>query len=586
MQDRGTNNKSKWEWLKDFFKANTSLTVIIVAALLIELTTGVIYYSSQDIIKRTIIRVMERENNALFLCIQNKLTEVEVLFDNMSWIVADDLLHPDSLARETYQIVENNPMIMGSGIACIPHLFPDRGYWFEPYSVRRDNGKIETMQLGGPNHDYTKNEFFRIPLVTGTNHWTEPYTENEGAKARITTYCAPVRNSKGKIVAVVGADLSLVWLEAIMNEDKIYPSTQRFLVTGSYNRLAGQDNQLLKMSLERLKNDTDKLGYVTMKDEKGSMKHLFYTPVGGKTDWILLNVLDDSDIFGQLRTVRRNLLLLVMTGLLLVGFIIWRSKRNLERLRQVATEKERISFELRVASQIQQHLLPHGHLQRDDVDIFGSLVPAREVGGDLFDYFIRDEKLFFCIGDVSGKGTPSAMLMAGTRSLFRAFSTHENNPALIMHRINESACQGNDTNMFSTLFIGVLDLPTGHLHYCDAGHDAPIIISHTGLQTLECNPHLPVGTFDDVKYNVQETFLAGGSTLFLYTDGLTEAMNAGHKQFGLQRINDVLKECVERQLSPKDILEDMTKAVHLFVKGAEQSDDMTLLAIHYTPPTV
>ena len=586
MQDRGTNNKSKWEWLKDFFKANTSLTVIIVAALLIELTTGVIYYSSQDIIKRTIIRVMERENNALFLCIQNKLTEVEVLFDNISWIVADDLLRPDSLVRETYQIVENNPMIMGCGIACIPHLFPDRGYWFEPYSVRRDNGKIETMQLGGPNHDYTKNEFFRIPLVTGTSHWTEPYTENEGAKARITTYCAPVRNSKGKIVAVVGADLSLVWLEAIMNEDKIYPSTQRFLVTGSYNRLAGQDNQLLKMSLERLKNDTDKLGYVTMKDEKGSMKHLFYTPVGGKTDWILLNVLDDSDIFGQLRTVRRNLLLLVMTGLLLVGFIIWRSKRNLERLRQVATEKERISFELRVASQIQQHLLPHGHLQRDDVDIFGSLVPAREVGGDLFDYFIRDEKLFFCIGDVSGKGTPSAMLMAGTRSLFRAFSTHENNPALIMHRINESACQGNDTNMFSTLFIGVLDLPTGHLHYCDAGHDAPIIISHTGLQTLECNPHLPVGTFDDVKYNVQETFLAGGSTLFLYTDGLTEAMNAGHKQFGLQRINDVLKECVERQLSPKDILEDMTKAVHLFVKGAEQSDDMTLLAIHYTPPTV
>lgn len=586
MQDSGTNNKSKWEWLKDFFKANTSLTVIIVAALLIELTTGVIYYKSQDIIKRTIIRVMERENNALFLCIQNKLTEVEVLFDNMSWIVTDDLLHPDSLVRETYQIVENNPMIMGSGIACIPHLFPDRGYWFEPYSVRRDNGKIETMQLGGPNHDYTKNEFFRIPLVTGTSHWTEPYTENEGAKARITTYCAPVRNSKGKIVAVVGADLSLVWLEAIMNEDKIYPSTQRFLVTGSYNRLAGQDNQLLKMSLERMKNDTDKLGYVTMKDEKGSMKHLFYTPVGGKTDWILLNVLDDSDIFGKLRTARRNLLLWVMTGLLLVGFIIWRSKRNLERLRQVATEKERISFELRVASQIQQHLLPHGHLQRDDVDIFGSLVPAREVGGDLFDYFIRDEKLFFCIGDVSGKGTPSAMLMAGTRSLFRAFSTHENNPALIMHRINESACQGNDTNMFSTLFIGVLDLPTGHLHYCDAGHDAPIIISHTGLQTLECNPHLPVGIFDDVKYNVQETFLAGGSTLFLYTDGLTEAMNAGHKQFGLQRINDVLKECVERQLSPKDILEDMTKAVHLFVKGAEQSDDMTLLAIHYTPPTV
>jgi sigma-B regulation protein RsbU (phosphoserine phosphatase) len=577
------NKGSKWGWLKSFFKAHTSLIVIIFAILLLEFTTGVIYYSSQDIIQHTTIQAMERENNALYLCIRNKLAEVEVVLDNMSWIVSDDMMQPDSLFRATYQIVENNPMILGSCVACIPHLFPEHGYWFEPYSVRRSNGTIDTMQLGSASHDYTKSEFFAVPLATGKSHWCEPYLENDGAKAFITTYGVPVRNGKGEIVAVVDADLSLDWLKDVIYEDIAYPSNQRYLITGRYNLLAGEDNLVLRTTIEQLKDDADKKGYIIVKDEKGSKKHVFYTPVGGKTDWILVNVLDDSDVFGKLRRVRRNLLLMLMAGLIPIGYIVWRTKRNLERLRQVNAEKERINSELRVASQIQQRMLPHFCLQRDDVDILGSLVPAREVGGDLFDYFIRDEKLFFCIGDVSGKGTPSAMLMAGTRSFFRAFSAHDNNPARIMHRINEAACLGNETNMFATLFIGVLDLPSGHLRYCDAGHDKPIVVSDTGLQTLDCNPHLPVGVFNDVKYNVQDTFLTTGTTLFLYTDGLTEAMNANRKQFGLKRIEDVLKNCIEGRLSPKDILDIMTKEVHSFVQDAEQSDDRTLLAIRYTP---
>ena len=564
-----------------FFKTHTNLTIIIVAALLIELTTGIIYYNSQNIIKRTTIRVMERENNALYLCIRNKLAQVEVVLDNMSWIVTDDLLLPDSLSRATYQIVENNPMILGSSIACIPHLFPEHGYWFEPYSVRREDGSIETMQLGSEKHDYTKLEFFTTPLATGKSHWCEPYLDNEGAKARVTTYGAPVKNGKGEIVAVVEADLSIVWLEKVINESKAYPSNQRFLITGNYNLLAGEDNQLFRTSLEHLKKDADKTGYVTMEDEKGQEKLLFYTPVGGKTDWILLNVLDSNDIFDKLRRIRTNLLLMVMAGLLLIGFIVWRSKRNLERLQQVNDEKKRISSELQEASQIQQMMLPHDYMQRDDVDVFGSLVPAREVGGDLFDYFIHDEKLFFCIGDVSGKGTPSAMLMAGTRSYFRAFSGHENNPGLIMQYINESACQGNDTNMFITLFIGVLDLPTGHLRYCNAGHDVPLILANGQWTCLEAKPHLPIGLFDEMKYNMMETYLQPNSTIFLYTDGLTEAKNCEHKQFGIKQVEEVLATCTDMQ--PQELLETIDKAVRGFVGGAEQSDDLTMLAIRYTP---
>ena len=193
---------------------------------------------------------------------------------------------------------------------------------------------------------------------------------------------------------------------------------------------------------------------------------------------------------------------------------------------------------------------------------------------------LRDEKLFFCIGDVSGKGTPSAMLMASTRSLFRAFSTHESNPARIMQSINEAACQNNDTYMFTTFFIGVLDLPTGRLRYCNAGHDTPLV-TDADIQELQCDANLALGVFDDIKYTLQQTHLSTGATLFLYTDGLTEAMNVSRRQFGLPRIKETLNQC--KQMTPKEVTGTMKAAVQNFVNGAEQSDDLTLLVIHYTP---
>ena len=136
--------------------------------------------------------------------------------------------------------------------------------------------------------------------------------------------------------------------------------------------------------------------------------------------------------------------------------------------------------------------------------------------------------------------------------------------------------------MFVTLFIGVLHLSDGHLSYCNAGHDAPIIMHQLQNIMHHCIPHLPIGVFDDFSYTVQETQIAPHSTLFLYTDGLTEAMNSQHKQFGLERVEEMLRH--SNNLLPKDILERATAAVHRFVKDADQSDDLTMMAIHYTPP--
>ena len=576
-----TKENTNWQRFKNFIKANIGLANIIAAALLVELVSGVMYYSAQNIIHKTVEKLIEREMNAIYLCIRNKLAKVEVTVDNMAWVVADGLDEPEWMYDIAQEMVKQNPSFWGSGIAFVPNYFSNKGKFFEPYAVRRGQDSIVTMQLGKPGEDHTQDEYFRVPATQGKAHWSEPYLDIVGAKKIITTYGVPIRDDNGRIAAVVYADISLDWLDEVMEEAKMYKSTKRYLVTGDGHLLAGEDNVMFQTVLKQIKADKDKIGNITMEDEHGDDHHVFFTPVGGNTDWILISIQDDKEVFSKLRKIRANLLLLVLSGLILIGFIVWRTSRNLGRLRQVNAEKERIGGELRVASEIQQNMLPHSYMQHDDVDIFGKLVPAREVGGDLYDYYIRDEKLFFCIGDVSGKGAPSAMVMSVIHSLFRAFSTHENNPARIMQAINEASCQGNDSNIFVTMFVGVLDLPTGRLRYCDAGHDAPIIIENGELRMEECNPHLPVAVFDDVKYDVQETLLKPDSTIFLYTDGLTEAMNVKHKQFGIKRVEEVL--AANHQLLPQQLLEAINLQVREFVGDAEQSDDLTMLAIHYTP---
>lgn len=581
MLNKETVNNNWEKRFRHFIHTHSSLSVIVLATLLLELTTAVMYYNTQNIIRHDVEQLVERDMNAIDVSVSKQMTKVEVALNNMAWVVGDNILEPDSLFGMISQIVKHNHAIIGSSISCVPNLYPQYGRWFEAYAVRRADGTIETMQLGSEDHDYTTSEFYTIPIITGDKHWSEPYFDEEGAKTMLTTYSVPVRNREGIIVAVVDADLSLDWMDELMAKGRIGQSSKRFMVTSDGNIIAGDEGPICKVALDQIMSKNDTKGYFTLKYENVK-KHVFYSPVGGQTDWLIINILDDSELYGKLRGLRMSLVLLLFVGFIIVGFIVWRTSHNLERLRKVKSEKERISSELRVASKLQQNMLPRNKMDRSDVDVCGSLMPAREVGGDLFDYFVRNEKLFFCIGDVSGKGMPAAMLMTVTLSLFRAFSTHENNPAHIMQRINESTCPGNDTNMFVTLIIGVLDLPTGRLRYCNAGHDIPVIVSNI-LQPLECTPNMPIGLFDDVKYEVQDTYLAPNSTFFLFTDGLTEAKNAACQQFGQQRVDDVLIECYKQKLSPHDLLDAISESVRLFVNGAEQSDDLTMLAIRYNP---
>ena len=257
----------------------------------------------------------------------------------------------------------------------------------------------------------------------------------------------------------------------------------------------------------------------------------------------------------------------------------------IDELKETTASKAAIENELKVAHDIQMSMLPKTfppYPDRDDVDIFGKLTPAKDVGGDLFDFYIRDEKLFFCIGDVSGKGVPASLVMAMTRSLFRNISLHVSEPNVIVKALNAAVADGNETNMFVTLFLGVLDLHTGVLQYCNAGHNSPLLIGGN-VRTLDCDSNIPIGVMNDWAFTRQEIQMESQSIIFLYTDGLNEAEDTMHAQFGEDRILRVLEtQVAQGTIQPETIVTQMNEAVHRFVDNAEQSDDLTMLVIKYT----
>ena len=259
----------------------------------------------------------------------------------------------------------------------------------------------------------------------------------------------------------------------------------------------------------------------------------------------------------------------------------------IEELKTTTAQKTAIESELAIARDIQLSMLPAEFTDSSDVHIQAMLTPAKAVGGDFYDYFIREKNLYFCIGDVSGKGVPAALVMAMARSAFRLLAETESEPASIVGRMNDRMLRDSDSSFFITFFVGMLNLDTGHLRYCNAGHKAPYILrsgelgvkseeSVVGVLPVERN--LPIAAMPDWEFTAQETVLSPGDMLFLYTDGLDEAEDARHQMFSKQRIKEHLQTMPRH---PGTVIERMKQAVGNFVGESEQSDDLTMLALQW-----
>ena len=537
--------------------------VVIVAIVTLEANSVIQYfYASRGIRQEAELRA-ESELRGAGNKIMDIVDQAESAVVNSVWIAEWCLLNPDSLVRVPQRIVELNPVVVGSTIALVPG-YNKKYPLYSPYVTRHgESGELQLLSLATEQYDYPSQEWFMEPLQSGVGYWSEPYYDEGGGEVLMTTYSVPVRGIDGRIAAILTADISLEWLTELMENTKPYPNACSSVTSRNGHLMVCTDSTQLAA-------------------EKGILS--YDTPVE-RTGWTLSIAIPEKDLFVGVRRVAVMVAILQVIGVLIIILILHIIANNQRRYNKLNSQKAAIERDLHVASAIQKGMLPDKFVEkgdREEVQLYASLTPAKDIGGDLFDFYFRDNKLFFCIGDVSGKGVPASLVMACTRTIFHTVSAHESMPDRIMNSLNKTIADMNKTNMFVTIFVGVLDLQTGHMYYCNAGHDAPVLVG-AGVGPLPSDANIPIGVLPDWDYSLQETDIHQGTTIFLYTDGLSEAENNQYAQFRLERVTEVAAQALEdRQYEPHPLIERMLSAVHAFVGDAEQSDDLTMMAIQYT----
>ena len=541
------------------------LWISVFAAVVLEALACVQYFYNYHVIKHEACERAECELRAAELEIDLVMSEQEHALQMAVSLIERYIDQPDSLAPMANLMLQTMPNTSNVGIAFVSDYFPKKGHWFEIYTYRDSIGGeqvVVTREIGGPNHDYFQDEWFNNAFTHDSCWWSEPYYDNSGAQSMVVTCSHPLHDKKGDVVGVAGIDVSLDYLASMKNL-QLYPDSYYFITSSK-----GMD-------------------IVTLPEKTSKRKYLLFEEGVETTGWRIAIVIPEDVLFAELRKTGLIVLILMFIGLALVMFILYHSARNVQSLIAVTAQKERMLGELEIAQTIQITMLPTvfpPFPDHPDLNIYGFVRPAKEIGGDLYDFYFRQNKLFFCVGDVSGKGIPASLLMTMTRSLFRSITAHEERAAHIMMLMNDALAEDNEMDMFITFFIGVLDTTTGVLEYCNAGHNTPARSVDGLWQKITVFPNIPIGIERGYTYRAQSVTLQYNEVLFLYTDGLTEAENNRHEQFREERMLSALADM--KCSSPRKIVDTMHENVDAFVAGAPQSDDLTMLAIRYQHPAI
>ena len=637
------------KYIRRKLSIRVSLWVVLFAAIIFTVALGFLFFQSREAVRQEAISHASQILDKTSLRVEGILNRVEVASNMTKWLVSRHPDKADSMFVYSRSMLANNPDFYNCSIAFEPYYFKDKGRYFSAYT-KHIGDSLRTIQGGSDSYQYFFTDWYLMSTLLDKPSWTEPYMDLDVAtntSEMVTSYCQTIKNKDGQKIGVINTSLSISWLSNTISATKPYPNSYSIMIGRGGTYFVHPDSTkitrqtIFTQTLEHPDTAMVALGHAMQRGEEG-MKHMnidgkdcyvFYKPLGN-TGCSMAIVCPEKDIFGGFDRLRRSVMAIVITGLLLMLFLFIRIitrelsplrrlaheaetiasghfdaelpnferideigqlsqsfgnmqqslVKYIEELKETTAEKASIESDLRIANGIQMGMLPENFPtrgDRDDVQLYASLTPAKDVGGDLFDFYFRDDKLFFCIGDVSGKGVPASLFMAVTRAVFRTTSAHESKPDRIVSVMNQMIADMNKTNMFVTLFVGVLDLPTGMLHYSNAGHDAPLLVG-AGVGELPCDSNIPVGVMPDWDYTLQEAQIYTNTTIFLFTDGLTEATSADFKLFDMERVNDVaVKALAQQQQEPQQLISLMTEAVHQFVGDAEQSDDLTMMAIQY-----
>lgn len=487
----------------------------------------------------------------------------------------------------------------------IPKLLK-QSYWSEPY-YDEGGGNIIMSTYARPLCDNKGDVYAIFTANISLSQFTD-----------MVNHLKPYQSSYTYLLSRNGNFLTHVDREKIMNET---------IFSESFDT---KNTQQEHIGNEMLAGHTGTVRF----DYRGEDSYAFYTTIPN-TGWSICTICPSQVILRELDQTSRQIIFLSLAGMLVLFLFIYstirKQARPLEKfsesaraiatgrfdvilpdvhsndeiktlhdslaymqqslsdyiaeLRQTTATKERIESELFIAREIQMGMIPKlfpPYPDRNDIDLHATLQPAKEVGGDLYDFFIANEQLYFVIGDVSGKGVPASLFMAIARSLFRTLSQQMLSPGEIVTRMNNSIADNNEANMFVTLIVGILDLNTGVMKICNAGHNPPILIHPDGTASfLKFKNHLFAGVIEDLVYTDEEIVLEKGSKLFLYTDGVTEAENAAKELYSEEKLQETVSNLGSTDV--RTMVDAVVHSVANHVQEAEPSDDLTILLIYYTP---
>lgn len=624
-----------------------SFTLIVFATIMI-----VFYnYSHEKVTNYAIERTHGLLNN-IATEISSQLMSVETTINQSVWVMEEHLNRPDSLQKVITSVIDNNPLIVGSGIAFVPDYYKEKGKYFMPYASlsNNDNGKITYQVLGSQNYDYPCMDWYLIPKLLKKDYWSEPYYDDGGGNIIMSTYSKPLYDNRGELYAIFIASISLSQFTDTISLLKPYPSSYTYLVSRNGNFLTHAErnkimNQTIFSEAFAEKNlAQEQIGREMLAGHTGTMRfdnigtdsYAFYTTIP-HIGWSVCTVCPSQIILQDLDSTSRKIIYTFLVGMLVLFLIVYSIIRRLtsplekfsqaareiatgrfdiqipqvrshdeirhlhdsliymqnslsnyvNELRETTASKEHIESELSIAREIQMGMIPKifpPYPDRNDVDLHAILQPAKEVGGDLYDFYMDGNHLYFLIGDVSGKGVPASLFMAITRSLFRTLSQHVLSPAKIVTDMNNSISDTNESNMFVTLIVGILDLETGKLKLSNAGHNPPILIQTDGhVSFVEFKTQIFAGVIEDFVYVDEEITLEKGSKLFLYTDGVTEAENTDKELYGEEKLMATLSD--NSSSNVRTTVDVVVSSIVNHVKEAEASDDLTILLIQYQPET-
>jgi len=485
-----------------------------------------------------------------------------------------------------------------------------------------------------PDTRYENLQWYSDPVSTGKPVWTEPYPNEEGTI--VFAYGYPVLDPDGKVVSVAMCEVQLEWISDVIKKDKFKPYENAATTIVSKNGVmmaTNLDNPLLRAGIDKV--NPAGIEMIPGKDDMGTLRQNGKTVlfVYGAMDngWSCIMLSSYDDVFAGAIKIRFMILVLSLLAFVLFFYITWHAialtikplkvfskaantiaqgnfdvelplprhddevgklrsafvdmqhslKNYINELKATTAAKQRIESELSIANKIQLNLLPGPFGTKEPVRISSLLLPAKEVGGDLYDYHMEGRDLMFSIGDVSGKGVPAALLMSSTQSAFRFNRDLGLSMDKCTARINRYLTTHNSESMFVTMFLGRLNLDSRKLEFCNAGHNRIVVCPPDGKPYfLEEKSNFVLGLMDDFHYEAESLQLSKGTSLLLYTDGVTEAEDSSKALYGDERLLAwAEKSLVGNDISEGALAESLLADVQSFTAGNEQNDDITILII-------